>query len=181
MQSTVVGVLLLGVVGMVAGDSTRVEFKLYNFTSSGQLHDGQKCDIGTHCDPRLRGYVDTQKPDSAWPGPLPLEKWALIYEGLDIIDTARLGKIVSRDVCTDSYTKANLRVQVDEVDPTRIDKMEQFMCLSGRDVQRSESAATWSRPAQCDAHYQPRANKLLYSWRAFTIPARECGKTGARA
>jgi len=172
-----IGLVVLGLAGLVAGDATRVEFKLYNYTSSGQLHDGQKCDIGTHCDPRLKGYVDTEKPDAAWPGPLPLDKWALIYEGLDIADTARLNKIVSRDICTGTYRKANLRVQVDEVDPTRIDKMEQFMCVSGRDVQRSEAGAHWSNPTSCEAHYQ-RKNKLMYSWRAFTIPARECGKTG---
>ncbi|XP_055337275.1 uncharacterized protein LOC129587508 [Paramacrobiotus metropolitanus] len=167
----------LGVVAVVAADNTRVEFKLYNYTSSGTLHNGDKCDIGTHCDPRLKGYVDTEKPDAPWPGPLPMEKWALIYEGLDIANTARLNKIVSRDFCASPYKKSNLRVQVDEIDPTRVDKMEQFMCLSGRDVARSERSAEWSDPKSCDAHYFPRKNKLLYSWRAYPISSSACGKT----
>jgi hypothetical protein len=48
-----------------------------------------------------------EKPHAAWPGPLPIEKWALIFEGLDIKDVARLNKIVSRDICTGTY---NVRV-----------------------------------------------------------------------
>jgi len=163
---------------VAAADYTRVEFKLYDFTHNGKLASGDKCDIGTQCDPRLRGYVDLDQPDAAWPGPLKdLNKWALIYEGMDIKEKAVLGKIVSRDVCTGSYHKANLRVQADEVDPSRVDKMDQFMCMSGRTVARSERAAEWSTPQNCDSHYAAGQNKLKFSWRAYPITARECGQT----
>lgn len=158
-------------------DGTRVEFKLFNFTHAGKTADQNKCDTGTHCDPRISGYVDPISPDGAWPGSQPdTKKWALIWEGLDIKDTARLNKIVSRDVCKEAYDKATLRIKVDEVDTTRVDLMEQLMCYAGRKVQQDESHAKWSEAAECEAHHNKRGNKMIYSWRAFTIPARECGK-----
>ncbi|GAV02169.1 hypothetical protein RvY_12766 [Ramazzottius varieornatus] len=176
-------VFLSALVAMVAcarsssTDGTRVEYKLFNFTHAGKLQNGEKCDFGTHCDPSLRGYVDTISPDAAFPGSEDnLERWAKIWEGLDIKDTARLNKIVSRDVCKGTYNKATLRVQVDEVDSSRKDLMEQFMCYAGRNVQQDESRAKWSELAECEAHYNKRGNKMLYSWRAFTVPARDCGK-----
>lgn len=50
-----------------------------------------------------RSLIFRLEPDRAWPGPLQKDKWALIFEGLDIKDVARLNKIVSRDICDGPY------------------------------------------------------------------------------
>jgi len=169
--------VLCAVVATVAGDSMRVEFQLTKLENPESIiYNGKKCDVGSKCDPRLSGYVDTEKPLNAWPGSKPLKQFTKIFES-DNVDSTPVNKIVSRDVCAGSaYNKANLRVDLQDKDVTGSDQIEQFECLSGQDVRIREGASTWSAEKPCSAKYNPNKVKLLYKWRAFKVPDRECGR-----
>ena len=54
-----------------------------------------------------------------------------------------------------SLQRANLRVKVDDVDGDHTTPIEQFECLAGRDVSRSESTAQWSTERPCTAKNNP--------------------------
>ncbi|XP_055337273.1 uncharacterized protein LOC129587506 [Paramacrobiotus metropolitanus] len=165
------------IVALVAGNGVRVEYKLTQLHNpQGILSTRKKCDVGSKCDPKLTGYVDTDSPLATWPGPKTKKDWTKIFEASDE-DSPKINKIVSRDCCSrDCYRKANLRIDAVDADVTTSDQMEQFECLSGRDVAASESQARWSTEKPCDAKFNPKDVKLNYSWRAFTIPDRECGR-----
>ncbi|OQV16853.1 hypothetical protein BV898_09025 [Hypsibius exemplaris] len=161
----------------VAADSMRVEFQLTKLENpEGILYNGKKCDIGSKCDPRLSGYVDTDKPLNAWPGSKPVSQFTKIFES-DDQDSASVNKIVSRDVCVgSSFNKGNLRVDLVDKDVTTTEQIEQFECMSGRDVRIREAAAVWSTEKPCESKFNPNKVKLMYKWRAFNVPDRECGR-----
>jgi len=174
LRLTIIGLALFT---QVFGDYVRTEFKLTKLDNpQGILANGNKCDIGSKCDPSMTGYVDTDKPLNVWPGPKPKNEWAKIFEA-DDDDSPKINKIVSRDTCgSHPYSKANLRVDVVDKDVTTSDQMEQFECLSGREVQPRETNARWSTEKPCDSKFNPNKVKLNYSWRSFTIPERDCGR-----
>jgi len=169
--------VLCTLAAVVAGDSMRVEFQLTKLENpEGILANKKKCDIGSKCDPRLTGWVDTVKPLNTWPGEKPVSGFTKIFES-DDVDNTPVNKIVSRDVCVGSaFNKANLRVDLVDKDVTTTEQIEQFECMSGRDVRLRESAAVWSAEKPCDAKFNPTKVKLLYKWRAFNVPDRECGR-----
>ncbi|GAV02167.1 hypothetical protein RvY_12764 [Ramazzottius varieornatus] len=179
-------VVLAALVTLVAADFVRVEFKLLEYSNNagkGLLATGERCEKNRHCDPVMTGYVDTEKPLNAWPGPKADPKtWTSIFDVKDS-DFVKVGKIVSRDVCDADYTKANLRAEVSDTNRFTSDKkINQFECLSGRDVARNEASASWSAPKQCDAKFNPTKVGLTYQWRAFEVSNAACGaaigKTG---
>lgn len=172
--------LLCAVATVVKGESVRVEYKLTKLQNPGGIiYNGKKCDMGSKCDPRVSGYVDTEKALNAWPGPKPMSQFTKIYED-DDVDSPDIQKIVSRDICVgSSYTKSNLRVDAVDKDLTGTDQMEQFECLSvggTRDVKASERSAAWSDERPCSGKYNPDKVKLIYQFRAYNIPERECGR-----
>jgi len=175
--------VLCAVVAMVAADGVRVEYRLSNFRNPGGiLASGKKCDKGINkkCDPLITASIDTDSPSAAWPGSKPVRSWTKVFEA-DEADSVAVNKIVSKDICTSRspFTRANLRVNVVDVDGTHNTPIEQFECLisaNARDIPRTESGATWSSEKSCTAKSNPDRVKLNYSWRAFSISDRECGK-----
>ncbi|GAV02168.1 hypothetical protein RvY_12765 [Ramazzottius varieornatus] len=173
-------VLVCALATAIAGESIRVEYKLTKLDNPGGIiYNGKKCDMTGKCDPRLSGYVDTEKALNTWPGPKPLSQFTKIHED-DDVDSPSIQKIVSRDICVGStYTKANLRVDAVDKDLTGTDQMDQFECMSVgsfRDVKQSEQSATWSTERPCANKFQPDKVKLMYQFRAYKIPERECGR-----
>ncbi|OWA54120.1 hypothetical protein BV898_18538 [Hypsibius exemplaris] len=171
--------VLCTLAAMVAADGTRIEYRLSNYRNQGGvLASGKKCDrgVGKKCDPLITATIDTDSPSSAWPGSKPLKSWTKVFEA-DEQDSAAVNKIVSKDICgrLNSQTP-KLRVNVVDVDGDHTTPIEQFECLAGRDVSRSESSAQWSTEKACNARNNPDRVNLMYSWRAFTIPDRECGE-----
>ncbi|OQV16852.1 hypothetical protein BV898_09024 [Hypsibius exemplaris] len=174
--------IILGLLALVSADNVRVEFNLQQYDNNGGLlASGKKC--GGACDPRIIGYVDTDKPLNAWPGPKTDEKtWAAIFEGKST-DSVKVNKIVSRDVCAADFNKANLRIKVIDVNKIFSNSdITQFECLSGgfSEVATSESRAQWSQPKACVGKFNPDKVRLMFTWRAFDVPTSECGRaTGA--
>lgn len=161
---------------LAADDSVRVEFKLLDYTNLDGLKASGKTCSRSGCDVLMKGYVDTLKPLNSWPGSNSDPKtWAKIFD--QTTNKAKVNKIVSRDVCSGSYNKANLRVEVE--DKNRImsnEEIQEFECMSGRNVQSSESSAQWSDPVDCAGKFNPTKVKMTYSWRAFRVPVSQCGK-----
>jgi len=170
--------VLFTLAAMVAADGTRVEYRLTRYQNpEGIVSNGRKCDrgAGKKCDPIITGSIDSDTPSAAWPGSKPIKTWAKIFRQ-DEVDSAAVNKIVSKDICNGQYSRANLRVKVDDVDGTHTTPIEQFECLAGRDISPRESSAQWSPEKTCTAKFNPDKVKLNYSWRAFTIRDSECGR-----
>jgi len=162
-------------VGMAAA-AVRVEYRLSNYRNPGGiLATGKKCDrgINKHCDPLITATIDTDTPSDRWPGSKPVNQWTKVFEA-DEKDSAAVNKIVSKDLCNRGYDRANLRVNVVDVDGDHTTPIEQFECLAGPYVSRSELISEWSEEESCRAKYNPTSTKLMYKWRAFTISDRDC-------
>lgn len=176
---------VLAAVFCVAYAGTRVEVELRSLQNrKGQLSTGDKCDYSGACDHKLRGYLDLEHPMNAWPGVgRPVSDWTPIFES-DNDDSPRINKIISKDVCGSSPKprKANLRVQAMDKDVGSSDDLvEQFECLTGALVSsRSESGSMWSEEQECTAKFHPRDKHLKFRYRAFEVPASECGKSPRR-
>lgn len=163
---------------MVAGDCTRVEYRLTNYKNpTGVLASGKKCDPGNrrHCDPVITASIDTTDPTGPWPGSKPVNQWTKVYEA-DEKDSAAVNKIVSKDVCHGVFRGANLRVNVVDNDFDHTTPIEQFECDSGRQIASSERQAEWSTEKSCRAKNNPNSVKLMYSSRTFDIPCSSCGQ-----
>jgi len=175
--------VLCSVVSMVLADGIRVEYRLSNFKNPGGiLASGRKCDRGLNkkCDPVISASIDTDSPSAPWPGSKPVRQWTKVFEA-DEMDSAAVNKIVSKDMCSSRspFTRANLRVNVVDNDGTKSAPIEQFECLlsaSARDLPNRETDAQWSAEKSCTAKNNPDRVKLMYSWRAFRINDRDCGR-----
>lgn len=170
--------LLCSLAALAAGDGTRIEFMLSDLKNpKGILASGKKCDGSKrHCDTKITASIDSDSPNAAWPGYKPTSQWTKVFEA-DEKDSVAVNKIISKDICgagRRSFDRANLRVFVVDKDGDHETPIEQFECLSGREVAGRRTSSEWSQTAPCTAKFHPDRVKLNYQWRAYPISSSEC-------
>ncbi|XP_055337346.1 uncharacterized protein LOC129587569 [Paramacrobiotus metropolitanus] len=162
----------------------RVEVELRRLNNSqGILHNGKMCDLTSSCDHRITGYFDTDRPMDPWPGMKAVDQWTLVFEK-DNDNVPIVNKIVSRDVCEMDIQRANLRLNVVDVDSlTKNDLVEQFECMVPveNNVATNINRAFWSTERACSAKFNPDKIRLNYRYRVFGIAPTDCGKPPAGA
>ncbi|XP_055337099.1 uncharacterized protein LOC129587390 [Paramacrobiotus metropolitanus] len=176
---------LCSFVALVACDGTRVEFLLSDLKNDhGILTTGKRCDgrgSTRKCDTVITASIDTDTPSKAWPGYKPTSQWTKVLEA-DERESMAVNKIISKDICGSSssrrsFDRANLRVLVADKDPgNKFSPIEQFECMSGREVATRRGSSDWSPVQPCKAKFNPDKVKLNYQWRAYPISNSECNQ-----
>lgn len=179
MYTFVVFGLLFAVVSCQEAGFYRVETELIQLQNPmGVSHDGSPCDRMGVCDPKIKVYLDTDRPLAAFPGNRFTSQYDRVFAATDN-NSPMINKQISRDICGGTFSKGNLRVQVTDDDTfLRLtdDHISDFECLFSPTPAEDEATAQWTRGQSCVGSHNANKVKLFYNFRVFKIPQAECGR-----
>lgn len=154
----------------------RIEFELIKLTNEKGVNiDGSKCDTFGACDPICFAYIDTERPNSDFPGArTDLKLFTQVFETDDNNSPTFTKANITREVCGDPFSSATARVYCEDKDSIgSSDMINKWDCPLSKDPEFSEVLASWTT-GECRAQKQADKMKLTYRFKIHTIPRARC-------
>jgi len=155
----------------------RIQIELVKFSNDkGVTIDGSKCDSFGQCDPIVRGFLDTERPNADFPGARDSKYWPVIFQTDDKNTFDFRNANLTRDVCGVPYRDVTLRVLIEDEDAiSKNDIVNKFDCPITREPDSSEILATWHSNI-CTPKQQSQM-KLTFRYKVYVIPRSRCDTT----
>ncbi|OQV16964.1 hypothetical protein BV898_08969 [Hypsibius exemplaris] len=155
----------------------RIEVNIDRLDTQGKSHTGLPCDVLDRCDPKIKAFIDTEKPNNDFGGDsVPYDNYIVLHESNNAPNVVPIGKTISRDVCGKSIRKVAIRVRAIDKDGINDDKIDNYKCnISGErnPVADDERSSQWSPEIACDGEDRP-SSKVFLKYRWYRIPEQTC-------
>lgn len=154
----------------------RVEVHVDRLDTQGKSHTGLPCDIFDKCDPKVKCFIDTEKPNNDFGGDsVPYDNYVVLFEGNNV-DVPKIDKTISRDVCGKGVRKIAIRcraIDKDGVNDDKIDNYKWHITSDKYQISASEQAAEWSPEIAIPGEDRP-GSKVYVKLRLYVIPETQC-------